>query len=1078
MTFAQPFKDYEILERIGSGAMGTVFKARQKRLDRMVALKVLKPTLARNTKFVERLRREARIVGSLNHPDIVAGYDLGEEGGYHFFVMEFVEGKSLATLLKEWGAFPEEQVLDVATRVASALDHAFKKGVIHRDVKPGNILIDTNGRAKLTDMGLAKAPEDVTITQEGATVGTPQYISPEQARDPSKADVRSDLYSLGATMFHMCTGQPPFPGASLANVIHAVIHSRAPSATAINPALSDGLSLVIRKLLAKDPMLRYQTPSELLQDLHRVRRSERPQVDVDALAAEDAEAPPARRVLRRGLLGVTAAATALVLAWALWPQRPTPAQKPDTAHTFLARVQADVAAAEGWRGKLRALMMGAADARTDEERRAVADLRSGILIPWQDALVEFVRERRRQAPSFVLVPEHWRDPMRVLRAETIESLERTFNIARAELPSVLVTALDAELTRLDAEITAAVVQRDQNLLAAYQTYLEGEVAIAWQTALEGSDFAGAARALRDGSAEFFGVAGRPRREQLASAASDAVARLEERVVGVALAQIDRAEAVAVADMHRAVDEALADMRTQLRDGFDPYVLRQRFDAWRTDLAARYPSGDAFRVGKDPWPRVADAQAVFVNALTAGLAAADRRRLHASVQLAVGALLADGDASQELQWLRERSIDDAAVRALRDRWVRLLGDTHAARDWLLEALATRLGGRSIAVSDPNVLGRTVQVGVRKDGGRTELVERDGARLRRLSLAALRVSELIDQVPPPGADDGATGRGLALWLYGAGESSAAARRLPPADSAFFGEHVAGVVQVVLSQRQGDEAAARESLGRLRTEFRALPAAALRTALDGFDRSFGHTAVAQASEPVLNDLRSHLRACEQRQDTLATLRASVAAGLEVSVEAEGGARVICDPARAENFVLGSGWRRRGARFEFEVENLRFDATRSHALVLGDGLSVEHGVTFSGTIEFVAQGAKPRLYLFEVHGIGVALGLTASDQPFAVVLSAEDLTREKILHREIERELDALVEPRAGVPVVIVGARHHLTVVVGVQANRLTAQVALDGVELRSGNVVRTPKTAARVLVMPMQPMFVWRAVVEGQP
>ena len=142
MNFAQPFSGYEILERVGSGAMGTVFKARDKKLGRIVALKVLKPSLARNERYVERLRREARIVAALNHPNIVTGYALGEEGGYHFFVMEYVEGDSLKHLLSEWGMFPEEQVLDVAMQVTAALDHAFAQGVIHRDIKPGNILID------------------------------------------------------------------------------------------------------------------------------------------------------------------------------------------------------------------------------------------------------------------------------------------------------------------------------------------------------------------------------------------------------------------------------------------------------------------------------------------------------------------------------------------------------------------------------------------------------------------------------------------------------------------------------------------------------------------------------------------------------------------------------------------------------------------------------------------------------------------------------------------------------------------------------------------------------------------------
>ncbi len=185
MSFAQPFSDYVILDRVGAGAMGTVFKARQKRLDRIVALKVLRPSLARNKRYVDRLRREAHIVARFNHPNIVTGYDLGEEDGYHFFVMEFVEGKALKDLLSEWGLFPEDQVLDVARQVTSALEHAYDKGIIHRDIKPGNILIeDETGVVKVTDLGLAKAAGDLTLTREGATVGTPQYISPEQARNP------------------------------------------------------------------------------------------------------------------------------------------------------------------------------------------------------------------------------------------------------------------------------------------------------------------------------------------------------------------------------------------------------------------------------------------------------------------------------------------------------------------------------------------------------------------------------------------------------------------------------------------------------------------------------------------------------------------------------------------------------------------------------------------------------------------------------------------------------------------------------------------------------------------------------
>ncbi|MGE3880180.1 MAG: protein kinase [Planctomycetota bacterium] len=283
MTFAQPFANYEILARVGAGSMGTVFKARQKHLDRIVALKVLKPALARDARFVERLEREGRTVARLNHPNIVTAYDLGHEGGYHYLVMEFVEGKSLRQLLTEWGRFPEAQVLQLAREMAGALAHAHECGVTHRDIKPANILIDGDGRAKLTDLGLARAETDLALTRDGATVGTPQYISPEQARNPRDADIRSDLYSLGATLFHMLTGQPPFRADAIGELIDKVLHERPDSVVDLVAEVSDGLSLVIRKLLAKDPSLRYQSPTELLADLDRVERRELPEVDVEEL---------------------------------------------------------------------------------------------------------------------------------------------------------------------------------------------------------------------------------------------------------------------------------------------------------------------------------------------------------------------------------------------------------------------------------------------------------------------------------------------------------------------------------------------------------------------------------------------------------------------------------------------------------------------------------------------------------------------------------------------------------------------------------------------------------------------------
>ncbi len=376
MTFAQPFKDYEVLDRIGSGAMGTVFKARHKSLGRVVALKVLRPSLARDERFVNRLSREARIVAAFNHPNIVTGYDLGQEGGYHFFVMELVDGKSLRELLSEWGSFPESQVLDTAFKITSALDHAYQKGIIHRDIKPGNILVDADNKVKLTDMGLAKGPADLTITREGATVGTPQYISPEQARDPQNVDVRSDLYSLGATLFHMCTGRPPFPAETIANVILKVVNDPAPSARDVNPEVGEALSMVIRKLMAKDPDLRYQTPADLLKDLERVRRDEQPDVNLRQLEALDVvgRKPRRRALVAGGVAGLVMLVVAGVLLFGGNTDSKEPVVPDDRPQVeYRAALQRDLRVA-GWPAKLQAL----------RSREAVAN-------SWQDEILSAAR---------------------------------------------------------------------------------------------------------------------------------------------------------------------------------------------------------------------------------------------------------------------------------------------------------------------------------------------------------------------------------------------------------------------------------------------------------------------------------------------------------------------------------------------------------------------------------------------------------------------------------------------------------------------------------------------------------------
>lgn len=382
--FAQPFRGFEILDRLGSGGMGTVFKARRKADDALVALKVLRPSLSRNARYVERLRREAEISMRLDHAGLVKGYGLGEEGGYHYLVMEFVSGRSLKSLLKTWGRFPEEQVLELGMQMAEALAYAHEHGVVHRDVKPGNIIVNEEDRAKLTDLGLAKGETDPTLTRDGATVGTPQYMSPEQAQDPGMVDERSDLYSLGATLYHMAVGLPPFEGESVVQVISKLLHERADSAGSLNPEVSTGLSLILRRLLAKDPALRYQTARELLVDLERVDQGETPAVDVRVLARAEGRSdlgPSRTKILVAGsvVLGLAGA------AWLLTHHGGRVDQRPSGLRGLR------VAVADAQRGFAERLELIDEFDPDDDQRPVVSTLRQAVLREFGRAMRDFQR---------------------------------------------------------------------------------------------------------------------------------------------------------------------------------------------------------------------------------------------------------------------------------------------------------------------------------------------------------------------------------------------------------------------------------------------------------------------------------------------------------------------------------------------------------------------------------------------------------------------------------------------------------------------------------------------------------------
>jgi len=262
---------FEIIHKVGEGGMGVVYKARQKSLDRIVAVKVLPSKLGRDTKFVTRFAREARSSAKLNHSNVVQVFDVGIDRGLHYLAMEYVDGPNIKTLLKQGKVFKEREALKIVKQIARALQYAEGVGVLHRDVKPDNILLTSSGIAKLSDLGLAKhLGEDSGLTVHGTTLGTPDYMSPEQAKGAKDLDIRSDLYSLGVTLFHMVTGKPPFTGDAPTIVMLKHINESPPDAHKLNPKLSRNCAKLISTLLRKKREQRIQTPAELIGQIDEV----------------------------------------------------------------------------------------------------------------------------------------------------------------------------------------------------------------------------------------------------------------------------------------------------------------------------------------------------------------------------------------------------------------------------------------------------------------------------------------------------------------------------------------------------------------------------------------------------------------------------------------------------------------------------------------------------------------------------------------------------------------------------------------------------------------------------------------
>jgi serine/threonine-protein kinase len=287
---AHQIPGYKIQGKLGAGAMAVVYKAKQLSLNRTVAIKILPKRFSENPEYVERFYKEGQAAGKFNHNNIVQAFDVGEAGGYHYFIMEYVEGKTIYEDLATGKIFDEDEALDIVIQVAHALDHAHSCGLIHRDVKPKNIMINTDGVVKLADMGLARETTDIETaqTEAGKAYGTPYYIAPEQIRGKIDIDGRADIYGLGATLYHMVTGRVPFMADDPSDVMRKHLREQLIPPDHINTTLSAGISEVIEVMMAKRKGDRYNNVEELLTDLEAVRDGQPPlrahkRFDVSAL---------------------------------------------------------------------------------------------------------------------------------------------------------------------------------------------------------------------------------------------------------------------------------------------------------------------------------------------------------------------------------------------------------------------------------------------------------------------------------------------------------------------------------------------------------------------------------------------------------------------------------------------------------------------------------------------------------------------------------------------------------------------------------------------------------------------------
>ena len=281
-------RDFELISKLADGRMGAVYRAHQISLDRTVALKLIPRWLSRDERFITCFLREGKLAAELDHPNVVAVHEAGEAGGQYYLVMEFVEGQSVSEILKERGPLGEKEAIGTAIHVARALDYARKHDMTHGGIKPDNILVREDNTVKLSGFGLARSTlsHSALMAQSWLATATPYYISPERARGETDLDIQTDIYSLGAALYHMVTGEPPFSGTTA----RVVLTETPPLASEVNAQVSEDTTAVIATMMAKEREGRYADPIEVIEDLERVQRGEKPKaVLARTLAGLDAK---------------------------------------------------------------------------------------------------------------------------------------------------------------------------------------------------------------------------------------------------------------------------------------------------------------------------------------------------------------------------------------------------------------------------------------------------------------------------------------------------------------------------------------------------------------------------------------------------------------------------------------------------------------------------------------------------------------------------------------------------------------------------------------------------------------------